>query len=599
MISNENNDRQLEIDISPEMQIYRVLQHLSYGVETALAELVDNAIQSYIESRKRNENNKLDERLNIRIEISGRTIILTDNAGGISRDDIQRALKPGFESAHAPDSLSVYGIGMKSAALWFTEEWSLSTSVLGEPYSLNFRFDLSKLLMSNEHTETVNIEDEEPDAHYTVITLRNITRNESKEYYQQTVIPYLQETFFRFSFVDFSVIYNGLTLVADSKKMLLIAPKPFIYPEVDNKGVIAGEIPVEWKVDLDFKYQGRCVKGFVLLRETGGYGQPGIRLLRNDRVIQGTSVYPNVPVSLLGTSNKYAPQRVYGELDLDEFPVDFMKTKFNDNLKPLFEEINRCLTQDFHFNIIGQATKFRKRASGKNEVEEQAQAIIKSMPPIRADTNEVPIISSGSEVTKSRSEQNGPAAGSIDETSQDDGSTVNSPSAPNDSSSGGSTEPSGPASVANPAGGERSRFEPYPENRIEFSQALYDAFSLFEGDKLPGLYSSLCTISLRAHPVLCFVGAWSLLECWTSALGKKDTDFVAYLGNALGRFQPDKNKRGDLRQVLSDIQGRGNCSKHSGIYSNTHALDLKTAFRILEPFILHQTKLHFVTTTSS
>lgn len=81
------------------------------------------------------------------------------------------------------------------------------------------------------------------------------------------------------------------------------------------------------------------------------YGQPGIRLLRNNRVIEGTSVYPNVPDNLLGTKNKYAAQRIYGELELNDFPVDFMKTRFNDNMKDLFGEISKRLS-NYHYNIL-------------------------------------------------------------------------------------------------------------------------------------------------------------------------------------------------------------------------------------------------------
>ncbi|MEI7190312.1 MULTISPECIES: ATP-binding protein [Pectobacterium] len=589
MNSDVKKEKQLEVDVSPEMQIYRILQHLSYGVETALAELVDNAIQSHIEGRKRPNNGGLDKRLTICIEISGSTITLTDNAGGISLDSIQRALKPGFDSAHASDSLSVYGIGMKSAALWFSEDWNLKTSVPGEPYSLNFRFNLPNLLVNESHTEVVDIEDEAAERHYTIITLRNVTRNESKDYYEQTVIPYLLETFFRFSDLDLQVIYNGLHLTSDSKKILLVAPEPHIYPEVNSKGLIIGQIPVEWQIDLDFQYQNRRVKGFILLRETGGYGQPGIRLLRNDRVIQGTSVSPHVPASLLGTSNKYAAQRVYGELDLNEFPVDFMKTQFNDNLKPLFEEVNRRLSEEYHFNIIKQATGFRKRESVKPEIDEQARMIIAAMPKVRADTKELPVIPEGIKEIKKKTGQDGSASGI------GTGEPVIEPapiSEPTTATTGGNTEPVVPPSSGGDGG--RTRYEPLPENKVEYSQALYNALSRFEGDKLPGLYSSLCTISLKVHPVLCYVGAWSLLECWSSALGKSDgTDFVSFLNGRLGLYQPDRSKRGDIRQVFNDIQGRGNCSKHSGIYANTHALDLKNAFKILEPFILHQTNQYF------
>ena len=39
--------RSFSVDVAPEMPLYKVLQSQSYGEETALAEFVDNAIQSF------------------------------------------------------------------------------------------------------------------------------------------------------------------------------------------------------------------------------------------------------------------------------------------------------------------------------------------------------------------------------------------------------------------------------------------------------------------------------------------------------------------------------------------------------------------------
>lgn len=595
MGTDKNKDKQLQIDISPEMQIYKVLQHLSYGIETALAELIDNAIQSYVEGRQLPDGGGLDERLSIKIDISEDTITMTDTARGIGIEAIQRALKPGFESNHPSESLSVYGIGMKSAALWFSEDWGISTSVPGEPYSLNFNFNLPKLLANHSETEAVVIEDEKPEAHYTTITMRNVTRNESKSYYEETVIPFLLETFFRFSdFLDLKIYYNNLLLKPNSKKLLLTVPEPHIYPEVNSKGLITGKTPVEWIINLNFLYEeNKTVRGFILLRETGGYGQPGIRLLRNNRVIEGTSVYPNIPNELLGTKNKYAAQRVYGELELDDFPVDFMKTQFNDNLKKLFEKISTQLSDNCHFNIIKQATGYRKKEADKPENQELVERMLKTIAPVRADIKEFeesPETGNG-EDTDTQKPMSAPVKG------PNGGATPPTSSGGTDNTDGGnnSEAPTGfnPAPSGGGNGGYGS-FEPQPDNRIEMSEKLLYAFSRLPGDKLPQLYTSLCTVSLRKHAVMCYVAAWSLIESWSSAIGKTDgTDFSSFLNPKVASFAKDKSKKADLRQVLDDIKSKGNCNKHSAVYGNSHALDLKKDFIILEPFIISATDQYF------
>ncbi|CQH38028.1 ATP-binding protein [Yersinia frederiksenii] len=591
MNSGESNDRQLKVDISPEMQIYRVLQHLSYGVETALAELIDNSIQSYVGGRKLPNGGGLDERLLVRIDINENTIILTDNARGINREDIQRAVKPGFESSHSADSLSIYGIGMKSAALWFSEDWSIKTSVPGEPYSLNFNFNLPRLLENHSNSETVEIEDEDASKHYTIITMENVSRIVSKDYYETTVLPFLLETFVKFnSFLDLKIYYNSLLLKPNSKKLRLDIPEPHIYPVVNSNGLITGKVPVEWRIDFDFLHKGRAVRGFILLMEIGGYGQPGIRLLRNNRVIEGTSVYPNVPEKLLGTKNKYAAQRVYGELELNDFPVDFMKTQFNDNLKDLFEEINTRLSNNYYYNLIKQATGYRKKEADKPENQEFVEGMLATMIPVRADSTELAGepepenalgVSGGEPTLPPTGGQSGSSGGNTGNL----GGFAGHPNGSGPDPTGSTTDPA--------SGGESSnsdKYEPLPENRIELSKALLGALARIPGDKLPQLYTSLCTISLKKHAVMCYVAAWSLLESWSSAMGKADgVDFSSFLNPKVAKFTADKSKKGDLRQVLEDIKSKGNCNKHSAIYGSNHALELKKHFIILESFIIHIT----------
>ena len=76
-------------------------------------------------------------------------------------------------------------------------------------------------------------------------------------------------------------------------------------------------------------FRGVAVQGEMRLLKTGSYkANPGIVLFRHNRVIEGTSRAPFIPVKLLSTSNKYGRQRVYGELHLDDLPVSYTKDKF-------------------------------------------------------------------------------------------------------------------------------------------------------------------------------------------------------------------------------------------------------------------------------
>ena len=106
------------VNVEPEMSLYRVLQSQSYGEETALAEFVDNAIQSFKDKYKAiNQNNNSEAKLKVTISINSekKEIIIEDNAAGINRSNMQKAIRLGLrqDESHRPESLSVYGIGMK------------------------------------------------------------------------------------------------------------------------------------------------------------------------------------------------------------------------------------------------------------------------------------------------------------------------------------------------------------------------------------------------------------------------------------------------------------------------------------------------------
>ena len=357
-----------EVNVAPEMQLYKILQRQSYGVDSALAEFVDNAIQSFLDKRDAlRARAKSAPRLVIVITVdsAAKSITIEDNAAGINRENFQRAIKMGADhGVHPKDSLSVYGIGMKSASVWFSNTWSIETSALGSNEKLVADFDLDYLLREGKDTILVGTADEPHDSHYTIIKITNSLRNEDATYYEDKVLPFLKETFLKFEDVDITVRYDGLALQAG--KVFLANPDPLRYPVVDKNGTKVDDDDVTWDRKVDVVYDGKKVKGRIMIMETGGYRQPGIRLLRNRRVILGTTNYPNVPTSIHGTSNRYARQRFYGELHLNDFPVNFTKTGFDFNLDGLYRAIENVLQGDKAAgqpNFIDQAANYRARKS--------------------------------------------------------------------------------------------------------------------------------------------------------------------------------------------------------------------------------------------
>src|SRR5215217_7526244 len=130
------------VNIRPGVNMLSVLRHLNYKAWYALAEFVDNAVQSYVLHKQELQLLYPGYKLRVSIEISpldGGTITVSDNAAGIAYADYDRAFRP---AALPPDrtGLSEFGMGMKSAACWFARDWKVRSSALGEPFEGEVQF---------------------------------------------------------------------------------------------------------------------------------------------------------------------------------------------------------------------------------------------------------------------------------------------------------------------------------------------------------------------------------------------------------------------------------------------------------------------------
>ena len=520
------NPSSFKVDVSPEMQLYKILQRQSYGIDSALSEFIDNSIQSFRDREKALrsvDGTEVQLKVVITVDTKTNQIIIEDNAAGINRQNFQRAIRMGHDAntTHATSSLSVYGIGMKSASIWFSNTWEIETSALGSQEKLITRFDLDALLAENENHIIVNTEPEEPKKHYTKIIITNSLREEPENHYHDRVLPYLEEIFFKFKkFLKIEIIYDGLVL--QTKGAFLNTPEPLHYPEVDTNGTPINGKYITWKRKIEFDYADKKVKGYIMIMKTGSYHQPGIRLMRNQRVIVGTRISPNKPLLILGTVNKYASQRIYGELHLNDSPINFMKTGFDYNLDGLYRILQSKLRGDKDKNepnFINQANYYRAR---------QKQGNPKSSTPQKSTPQ------------KSTPQKSTPKQ------------TISKP------------------------------------NNIENSEEIYSRLNQLDQKKLARLYWSICKISLTEHPILVYVGSWTLLESLATYLDKDSTtSFDSFYSGKMNSMGLDKTKKADLRASIKDIHTKGNCNKHSGTYEAMDAIQLHNDFKVIEDFIVN------------
>src|SRR6266498_547531 len=87
-----------KVNIRPGVSVLSVLRHLNYSPWFALAEFVDNALQSYVENKSTlHELHGPAWKLKVSIDVdtsSPGRITIRDNAAGIGKDTFPRAFRP-------------------------------------------------------------------------------------------------------------------------------------------------------------------------------------------------------------------------------------------------------------------------------------------------------------------------------------------------------------------------------------------------------------------------------------------------------------------------------------------------------------------------
>src|SRR5579863_2904127 len=163
-----------KVNIRPGVSILGVLRHLKYKSWFALAEFVDNALQSYLSNRAELErlhgpNFQLNVFVDIDTAVPAR-LSIRDNAAGIALADFPRAFRPAAIPTDAA-GLSEFGMGMKSAACWFAPKWHVRTKALGEPVERIVRFDVAKIVHDQLEELAIAETEAKPTDHFTEVIL--------------------------------------------------------------------------------------------------------------------------------------------------------------------------------------------------------------------------------------------------------------------------------------------------------------------------------------------------------------------------------------------------------------------------------------------
>ena len=366
----ENNIERVSIKFKP--GAYGVYRSLNNKPWYALAEYVDNAIQSYIANKSKLIELNPDYQLRIEIEINQNDdfIRIFDNAAGINYNNFLRA----FEPANIPidnTGLSEYGMGMKIASIWFSDSYTVRSLFLEETVERSVHFDLKKV-MDDENEELIvsnNYNCNEQD-HYTEIILRKLSNNAPGGAQLKKVKDHLTSIYRNFlRSGELELVFN------DEPPLTYPEPKILKTSWYDNP-----ESPEKiWKKEVSFNSGKYKIKGFVaLLHEMSGINS-GFSLFRRGRVIKGSHDEKFHPKILCGNPGSPRDKRLFGEFELEGFNVSFEKGSFQEleELDTLLQLVKFELV-DEKLNILKQGDYYRKV---KSPVEKRivAEEIVKNI----------------------------------------------------------------------------------------------------------------------------------------------------------------------------------------------------------------------------
>lgn len=344
-----------KVGIRPDVGVLAVLRHLNYRPWYALAEYVDNSIDSYLKNKDALlAANGPGYRLRVAIEIdsTARVITILDNAAGISASDLGRALQV---AAPPPNrkGLSEFGMGMKAASCWFSPLWGVKTKALGEGVARTVRFDVDSIVSNHTQELDVSLSEMPADAHFTAIKLSQVFEPPYKK--TTTKIKSHLASIYR------AFILSGeLTITVNGDELTHEMPEVLVAPLYNSEG---GQ-PIRWLQEVAFECKGgRSVRGFAAIRETGSTAEAGFSLFRRGRVIVGSHEDVYRPEALFGRGNSYRSQRLFGEFHLEGFGVSHTKDGFQwDGCEDEFlGQIEKALSSPTK-PLLKQIDNYRKNA---------------------------------------------------------------------------------------------------------------------------------------------------------------------------------------------------------------------------------------------
>lgn len=406
MDSNNNSntsenleDDSFDVNIQPDVSALRMFKSMSFTPWYALGEFVDNSLTSAMKFH--NELvavNGPDYKVRIQIDFSSETndLVIKDNAAGISRVEMQRALRMGKAPQDISVGLSRHGVGMKAAAFWWGARLEIKTYPIGELHGWMATLDVSD---EGDMQGTVKVKPI-PSRGFpgSEIRIKGLWQKIPARKTKHAIRAYLPSIYRSFLGGGAGGDQIGCVLEYEGTELRYENPPLLTAPYWPNKdGALEGATPRLWRNNFQRTLStGKRITGWYGILETMSRDKAGFFLHYRGKGIAGV-----VPVNLGDTStshesegakdaiarSSYKPRRFFGDAGsytdqsfIGEFDVsDFGKTISTD--KPLWSddeeaEFQEALLEEMTFehdgNFLKMARNYRRNRVARETQQEIA-----------------------------------------------------------------------------------------------------------------------------------------------------------------------------------------------------------------------------------
>lgn len=372
LISIVNEDT-YELNIQPAASILNVFSRLSYKSWYAIAEFVDNSTQSYLSHVKElTENMQFDKLIvKVRYDTENNILTITDNAYGMEIDKFKDAIL--LDSKNSDQvGRHEFGMGLKTAASWFGNIWSVTSTQYGSCNRFSTTVNIPQLKVEGLNSIRIHRNTVDICTHGTTIVISDITKKITGSRTVGKIKDLLSSMYRRdinnknieIWFNDEPIAFNDYPILTNFR----------------NKS---------WKKTLDFTVafdaKNYHITGFVAIMNPGSFPKAGFALFRQDRVVIGGTDSNYKPSQIFGQSQSQRSLKLFGELNMDDFPVNQAKDGFiwDDGLEDAFIDVLKANIQDY-IEIADLSIKERESESQystekSNELQKEVEKAIENL----------------------------------------------------------------------------------------------------------------------------------------------------------------------------------------------------------------------------